>query len=44
MFFLDRSVDYITQMCSEFTYEAMLNNYFGINLNKIKVKNTIAQI
>ena len=43
-FFLDRSVDYITPMCCEFTYEAMINNYFGINFNKIKVKNAIAKI
>ena len=43
-FFLDRSVDYITPLCSEFTYEALLNNYFGINFNKIKVKNEIAKI
>ena len=43
-FFLDRSVDYITPMCSEFTYEALLNNYFTINFNKIKVKNEIVKI
>ena len=43
-FFLDRSVDYITPMCSELTYEALLNNYFGINFNKIKIKNSIAKI
>ena len=43
-FFLDRSVDYITPLCTEFTYEALLNNYFGINFNKIKVKNEIAKI
>jgi len=43
-FFLDRSVDYITPLCSEFTYEALINNYFGINFNKIKVKNEIAKI
>ena len=43
-FFIDRSVDYITPMCSEFTYEALINNFFDINFNKIKVKNEIAKI
>ena len=43
-FFIDRNVDYITPMCSEYTYEALINNYFNINFNKIKVKNDIAKI
>ena len=43
-FFIDRSVDFITPMCSEFTYEALINNFFDINFNKIKVKNEIAKI
>ena len=43
-FFIDRSVDFITPMCSEFTYEALLNNFFDINFNRIKVKNEIAKI
>ena len=43
-FFIDRSVDFITPMCSEFTYEALLNNFFEINFNRIKVKNEIAKI
>ena len=43
-FFLDRSVDYITPMCSEYTYEALIHNYFNIKFNKIKVKNEIAKI
>ena len=43
-FFLDRSIDYITPMCSEYTYEALLHNFFTINFNKIKVKNEIVKI
>ena len=43
-FFIDRSVDYITPMCTEFTYEAMLHKFFGINFNKLRVKNEIAKI
>ena len=43
-FFIDRSVDYITPMCTEFTYESMLHKYFGINFNKLKVKNEIAKV
>ena len=36
-FFFDRSADYITPMCTAYTYESMLHNTFGINFNKIKV-------
>ena len=37
-FFFDRSVDYITPMCTEYTYEAMLHANFDIKFNTIKVK------
>ena len=40
-FFFDRSVDYITPMLTEFTYEAMLHANFDIKFNKIKVKSEI---
>lgn len=43
-FFFDRSVDYITPMCTEFTYEAMLHANFNIVFNKIKVKSDIFDI
>ena len=43
-FFIDRNLDYVTPMCSEFTYEAMLHKNFGISFNKIKVNNDIAKI
>ena len=43
-FFLDRNLDYVTPMCSEFTYEAMLHRNFGISFNKMKVNNDIAKI
>jgi len=36
-FFFDRSADYITPMCTAYTYESMLHNTFGITFNKIKV-------
>ena len=40
-FFFDRSVDFITPMCTEYTYEAMLHANFNIVFNKIKVKSDI---
>ena len=43
-FFIDRSVDYITPMCTEFTYEAMLHKLFGLSFNKMKVDNNITNI
>ena len=33
VFFFDRSADYITPMCTAYTYESMLHNTFGINFN-----------
>ena len=43
-FFIDRSVDYITPLCTELTYEALLHQYFNIIFSKIKVKNEIVKI
>jgi hypothetical protein len=40
-FFFDRSADYITPMCTEYTYEAMLHSNFGISFDKVKVKSDI---
>ncbi len=40
-FFFDRSADYITPMCTDYTYEAMLHSNFDIVYNKIKVKSGI---
>ena len=36
-FIFDRSVDMITPLCSNFIYEGLLDEYFGINLNSIKI-------
>lgn len=38
---LDRSIDMITPFCSHYTYEGLLDEYFGINYNRIKVKESI---
>jgi len=35
---LDRSVDFITPLCSQGTYESLLDEYFNIDLNVIKVQ------
>jgi hypothetical protein len=35
---LDRSVDFITPLCSQGTYENLLDEYFNIDLNVIKVQ------
>ena len=43
-FLIDRNIDYITPMCSEFTYEAMLHNNFGLFFNKMKIDNNIAKV
>lgn len=34
---MDRSVDYITPFLTQFTYEGLLNDYFNIKYNMIKV-------
>ena len=36
-FIFDRTVDMITPFCTQFTYEALLDEYIGINFNSIKV-------
>ena len=36
-FIFDRSVDMITPFCTNVVYEALINDYFEINLNTIKV-------
>lgn len=36
-FIFDRSVDMITPLCYNFTYEALIDEYFDINFNSIKV-------
>ena len=36
-FIFDRSVDMVTPLCYNFTYEALLDEYFDINFNLIKV-------
>ncbi len=40
---LDRSVDFITPLCSQYTYEGMIEEYIGINYNIIKVKSEILE-
>ncbi len=36
-FIFDRSVDMVTPLCYNFTYEALIDEYFDINFNSIKV-------
>jgi len=43
-FLIDRNIDYITPMCSEFTYEAMLHKNFGLFFNKMKIDNNITKV
>ena len=40
---IDRDVDFITPFCSQFTYEGLLDEQFGINLNAIRVKPSILE-
>ena len=40
---LDRTVDTITPFCSNFVYEGLLDEYFGINLNSIKISTKILE-
>ena len=40
---LDRSVDTITPFCSNFVYEGLLDEYFGIDLNTIKISTKILE-
>ena len=36
-FIFDRAVDMVTPLCTQFVYEGLLDDYFGINFNSIKV-------
>ena len=36
-FIFDRSVDMVTPFCTNYIYEALLDDFFGINFNSIKV-------
>ena len=40
---LDRNVDLITPFCTNFVYEGLLDEYFGIDLNNIKVSSKILE-
>ena len=40
----DRSVDFITPMCSNYTYEGLIDEYFGIEYNKILVKDNLINV
>ena len=40
----DRSYDFITPMCTNYTYEGLIDKYFGINFNKISVKDNLINI
>ena len=42
-FIFDRSVDMITPLCSNFTYEALIDEYFDINFNSIKISPKILE-
>ena len=36
-FFLDRDIDFVTLFCSQGTYEGVIDEFFNINLNSIKI-------
>ena len=40
---LDRNVDMITPFCSNFIYEGLIDEYFGINFNSIKISSKILE-
>lgn len=42
-FILDRTVDMITPFCSNFIYEGLIDEYFGINFNSIKISSKILE-
>ena len=42
-FIFDRSVDMVTPFCTNYIYEALLDDYFGINFNSIKVSPKILE-
>ena len=41
MIVLDRSVDFLTLLCSNYTLEGLIDENFGINLGKVKIKESI---
>ena len=36
-FIFDRNIDMITPLCSNFIYEGLIDEFFGINLNTVKI-------
>ena len=40
---LDRRVDMTTPFCTNFVYEGLIDEYFGINLNSIKISSKILE-
>jgi hypothetical protein len=40
---IDRSVDFITPFCSQYTYEGLIDEYIGINFNVAKIKPEILE-
>ena len=40
---LDRNVDMTTPFCSNFIYEGLIDEYFGINFNSIKISSKILE-
>lgn len=40
---IDRGVDFITAFCTQATYQGVLDEYFGISYNSIKVKPSILE-
>ena len=41
MIVLDRSVDYLTTVTTNYTFEGLIDDYFGINFGTIKIKESI---
>ena len=41
MIILDRSLDFITPLCSQLTYEGLIDDTFGITANLLKVDGEI---
>ena len=43
MIVLDRSVDFLTTLTSNYTYEGLIDQFFGINLGTIKIKESFVK-
>ncbi len=41
--FIDRDIDFVTPFCTQSTFEGMIDEYFNINLNSIKVSPKILE-